>query len=215
LTYGQAVIGLRTAHSFLPEFEIFLENELVKENKARFTVEEFSKKLSDFFMARWDESDKPSGAPDMVFIVAGYDENEPYGKVFVVGVPSKPTPEPRNPGLTNFGMTWGGQLHLASRLIHGYDPGLLRHVKETLELPDEQIKKLSDALRQKLEFPIPYQVLPLQDCINLAIWLIRSTMIFQNLAVIQRGVGGPIDVAVIRRPGALHFVQKKEIRGET
>jgi 20S proteasome alpha/beta subunit len=214
VTYGQAVIGLRTAHSFLPEFDLYLEQNLG--GKKRITVEEFAKTLSTFFMARWKEiPNMPSAAVEMVFIVGGYDEDEPYGKLFMFQIPGQPDPEARNPGPTNFGMAWGGQLKLASRLIHGFDPDVFDIVKDSLQLNETQKNDLRTKVRQTVEFPIPYQVLPLQDCVDLAIFLIRSTMVFQDLAVVHRGVGGPIDVAVIRRTGRLEFVQRKELRGES
>jgi len=51
----------------------------------------------------------------------------------------------------------------------------------------------------------------LQDCVNLATFLIRSTMAAQNLAVGVRGVGGPIDVATITREDGVSWLQRKEL----
>ena len=53
-----------------------------------------------------------------------------------------------------------------------------------------------------------------QRGIDLATFLIRSTILAQSVAIGVRGVGGPIDVAVITREKGLKFVQRKEIRGE-
>ncbi len=213
VTYGVAVIGLRTAHSFVPEFENLILEKL--EKKKRLTVKKYAEKLSEFFMDRWKEAvpDDYSG-PNMTFIVSGYDLGSAYGKVFLFQIPEQPDPESRNPGEKEFGMTWGGQLQVASRLIHGYDPDLIRIIRDELDLDDSQITRVIQALRAKIEFPIPYQVLPLQDCVNLATFLIRSTIIAQNLAVGIRGVGGPIDVATITRTKGLEHIQEKKIHGE-
>ena len=43
VTYGTATIGVRTAQSFIPEFESSLDPSV------RLTVEDLSKKMSDFF----------------------------------------------------------------------------------------------------------------------------------------------------------------------
>src|SRR3990170_4489468 len=43
VTYGQAAIGLRTANSYLPEFESSLE-------KNRLSIDEFANRLSNFFI---------------------------------------------------------------------------------------------------------------------------------------------------------------------
>jgi hypothetical protein len=208
VTYGAAVIGARTAHSFIPEFE-------VRENlKQRLNVEEFCRELRSFFKERWDSAVTGAGpyvGPEMTFVVAGYDEGDAYGKVFVFGVPRTEI-QPRN--ADNFGMTWGGQLELASRMIHGFDPALPGIIERILGLTEnEQKVKLQEALKQ-LEFPIPYQVLPLQDSINLAISMLRSTITFQSLGAGVRSVGGPLEVAVVTRVKGVQYIQKKELRGE-
>ena len=211
VTYGVAVIGLRTAHSYIPEFEV----DLSKEKNKRLTVLEFSQKLSDFFLKRWkEEMPKDYQGPSMTFLIGGFDHGVAYGKVFLVDIPKHPKPEQRNPGENDFGMTWGGQLQIVSRLIHGYDPDLPDIIRSKFNLNNEQLKEFIDTLTKRTEFKIPYPVLPLQDCVNLAIFLIRTTMSGQELAVGVRGVGGMIDVATITRTKGLRIVQRKEIHGE-
>ncbi|MFP3896729.1 MAG: hypothetical protein ACLFV5_07845 [Anaerolineales bacterium] len=205
VTYGAAVIGLRSAHSFMPEFEVNLED------SRRLCVEEYAKKLSEFFLNQWEETTpKNYTGPSMVFIVGGFDPKEAYGRVFVVDVPNNPEPVERNPGDTEFGMTWGGDLQIASRLIHGYDPQLLSILQRELDL-GERIDQIQSILRENLEFRIPYQVMPLQDCVDLATFMIESTISAQNLSVGVRGVGGPIDVAVITRTRGLQYIQRKSL----
>jgi hypothetical protein len=57
--------------------------------------------------------------------------------------------------------------------------------------------------------PIPIQAMALQDCVDLAVLFIKTTILGQNLTVGIRGVGGPIDVAIITRREGFKFVQKK------
>jgi hypothetical protein len=79
VTYGAAAIGLRTAQSFIPEFEAGLGS------TDRMGVEDFAVKLSQFYAEQWTMSmPKDYFGPDMTFVVAGFDDNEPYGKVFFV-----------------------------------------------------------------------------------------------------------------------------------
>ena len=211
VTYGQAVIGLRTAHSYIPEFEIALGSD------KRLDILDFTQRLSDFFMERWQNSMPADHAgPGMTFIVGGYDKSGPYayGKVFLFEIPGHPDPEPRNSGDNEFGMTWGGQLQIASRLIHGYDPGLPSILRQTLKLDESQIGQVLEGFKQSIEFKIPYQVLPLQDCVDLATFMIRTTITAQGLAVGIRGVGGTIEVATITGTNALQYVQRKKLHGE-
>lgn len=206
VTYGVAVIGLRTAHSFMPEFDFELNA-----SKKRLSILEYANLLSRFFLKQWQKAGMPDNTPSMIFIVGGYDPDAAYGNVYVIDIPRNPTPVEQNAGDAEFGMTWGGQLQVASRLIHGYDPALPSLLKDALGLDDEVVDSLLRTLKQRLEFTIPYQVLPLQDCVDLANLMVRTTIDAQNLAIGIRGVGGPIDVATITRTDGLEFVQRKSI----
>ena len=210
VTYGQAVIGLRTAHSFVPEFE-----QTVLEGKERLGIDGYATELSKFYMNRWKENYKEDyQGPNMTFIVGGYNVREAYGQVLRFEIPGQPIPKPEAAMELGFGMTWGGQLEVASRLIHGFDPRLMDIVAAKADLNEEQAKQMHQELISNLQYPIPYQVLPLQDCVDLSIFLIRTTMLAQQLAIAVRGVGGPIDVAIITRTKGLEYVQQKEIHGE-
>ena len=208
VTYGIAVIGTRTAHSFMPEFGLKLGDD-------RLSTSEYARRLSDFFKRQWEEagmSSQGSGAGRMTFVVGGYDPEKPYGSVHLFTIPDSPDPQPRNEN--DFGMTWGGQLQIASRIIHGFDPKLLEILRQRFNLSDSQTQEFANVLRLDLAYTVPYSVLPLQDCVDLATFLIRTTMTAQSLAVGLRGVGGAIDVATITRRDGLRWVQKKRIRGE-
>lgn len=212
VTYGIGAIGQkepRTAHSFLPE----LEEELSKEEIGQLSVEDFAKRFSDFFMAQWNaKMPAEYSGPDMVFLIGGFDEGAAYGKVYKVAIPSNPTPEEQS--ANQFGVTWGGQLEYTNRLIKGFDPQLPVIAKTFLNLTDEQQVALEKHLEGALSAKIPYPFLPLQDCVNLSIFLIRTTMELQNWIVGVRGVGGAIDVATITRTDGFTPVQRKIIIGQ-
>jgi hypothetical protein len=212
VTYGTGAIGQReprTAHSFIPELEEHI-------GKGRLSVKDFAAQLGQFFLQKWTEHKMPSVVDplqDMVFIVGGFDLGEPYGRVYELHIPS--TPEPVELNADDFGVVWGGQSEFIHRLISGYDPRVVQLTQEFLSLPDEKVKDLLGHLKGKVQAAIPFQFLPLQDCVNLAILLIRTTMTIQTFLVNMRGVGGAIDVATITRTDGLRKVQLKEIRGES
>jgi hypothetical protein len=211
VTYGLGALGQeqpRTAHSFIPEFERGLE-------VVRLSAQDFAKKLSDFFMDQYaGRMPQDYSGPDMVFLVGGYDEDAPYGRVFEIGIPSRPEPKERHAGQGEFGPVWGGQLEYANRLIHGYAPDLLSIVQKFLELSDDRKEELENHLRSALNIRIPYQFLPLQDCVDLSIFLIQTTIAIQRFIVGVRGVGGAIDVATITRTEGFKPIQQKMIVGE-
>lgn len=214
VTYGAGAIGQqvpRTPHSFIPEFEKELSN------AKRLPVEEFARKFSDFFLRQWKVAMPPIYVgPDMVFLVGGYDEGAPYGRVFEIDIPSSPTPRElfSEEGAGGFGMVWGGQREYVDRLIQGFDEGVLGVAQRFLKIDDKKRDTLREQLRANLNVPVPYPFLPLQDCVDLTIFLIRTTMTLQTWIVGIRGVGGAIDVATITRAEGFQPVQLKRVVGE-
>lgn len=216
VTYGAGAIGAReprTASSFIPEFE----NELANAKVERLTVEDFAKRLGDFFMRQWIASGMPSTvAPgqEMVFLVGGYDPDAAYGKTFELNIPSMPVPHETMPA-GQFGATWGGQGEVAHRILHGFDPQVPTLIRDILQIPPQNLTpSLEEQLKAKLSFPIPWQFLPLQDCVDLSIFLVRTTITLQKWMVGIRGVGGMVDIATITRTEGFRAIQQKQISGE-
>ena len=61
--------------------------------------------------------DPPADTPGlqpMVFLVAGYDEGESYGRVYEVVIPTAPGPAEKQPNPGEFGLTFGGQHELVA-----------------------------------------------------------------------------------------------------
>jgi hypothetical protein len=209
VTYGQAAIGLRTANSFLPEFEAGLSSE------ERLPVEDFAKQLSDFFLRQWNEimpSTEEYEGPNMTFVVGGYNQESPYGDAFLFEIPRQPEPQKQHDN--GFGMTWGGQREIVDRLLQGFDNNLIHIVKDELKLEDSRTDSLLQTLQGNLQMPVPIQAMALQDCVDLAVFFINTTVLAQNLTIGIRGVGGPIDVAIITRRDGFKFIQKKEISAQ-
>jgi hypothetical protein len=216
VTYGLGVLGqkeFRTPSSLMLEFEDYLNSKKITN---LLKVEDYAKNLSNFFLMQWNTRMLPpvSNTPivDMAFIVGGYDENEPYGKIFEFQIPSNPTPREDMEG--TFGLTYGGQREWVDRLLHGFDDNLPIIAQPFLQISDIQREALKQHLVNNLNAPIPYQFLSLQDCVNLAIFLIKTTMGLQAWLTSIRGVGGVIDIATVTRAEGFKPIQQKEIRGD-
>ena len=172
VTYGAGAIGMqepRTPHSFIPEFEASLQG------KKRIGVEDFAKKLSEFFMERWTQGGMPNPVQpgqDMIFLVGGYDSDAAYGRVFEIYIPSRPAPRELIP-TGQFGAVWGGQGQIATRLLNGYDPTAPQVIRDFLKAPFQgkqgEPDPLDTELKTKFSAKIPWQFLPLQDCVDLSI----------------------------------------------
>ena len=211
VTYGAGAIGItepRTAHGYLPEFEKHLTT--LGEN--RLTVERFAEEVSSFYTRQWTDSGMPpaplpQNIQPMIFLVAGFDENDAYGKIFQIDIPNAPSPVEQKAG--TFGIVWGGQFDFLERLLNGIAPEVPAIAQATLGLDDVQTAELRKQLGEQLALPIPYQFLPLQDCIDMATFLVSMTSEVQTWMVSVRGVGGAIDVATITRTDGFNAISRK------
>src|SRR6202011_2667734 len=166
------------------------------------TCEAFAEKLGAFFHKRWTLNKMPSNpliTDNMIFLVAGYDDaSASYGRIFEVDVPSRIKPTELIGG--QFGAVWGGQRDLIDRLIQGFDASVPQAVQEILGVPlERRSPTLDQDLKNRFTLPIPWQFLPLQDCVDLSIFLVRSTIELQKWTIGIRGVGGAVDIATITR----------------
>jgi hypothetical protein len=208
VTYNAGAVGVqqpRTAHSLLPEFEAQLSGE------SRLSVEQFAQRLSAFFHDQWNTRGGGTGGA-MEFIVGGYDEGDAYGKLFTFSVPTALAPAEQCQN--DFGIQWGGQSEITSRIINGYDHPLLTLVQGKIPPIAQGLDALKAEMAAASGAKIPYQFLPLQDCVDLSMLMIRTTAQILEYQIGIRGVGGHIDVATITRKEGFQYVQRKEIRGE-
>ena len=203
VSYGSALVGDRLLHGWLPEFEA---DKLA--GKKRLLVKDYAELLAAFFKS----VRKPD---DTIFtmLIGGYDPDpeKAYGRVFQFQVPGEELHE-MNPGDNSFGMSWGGQLEVASTLITGYHPAIPTILAQQHGLDDKQVQRFQAACNQITALRIPYQVLPLQDSVDLAILIIETTISAQSLSMTQRGVGGVIEVVTVTRKDGVTDVQRRTLQ---
>lgn len=145
-------------------------------------------------------------------LVSGYNSDGTC-ETYEINSPGKRILKRKN---NEFGCTWVGQGDVVTRLILGYDSNLFK-----VPAIKAMNKKSVDELRSQihgLEYYIQWSLLTLQDAVDLAVFLIKSTSFIQrytdgismDIGEIQ-GVGGPIDVVLITKNG-IKWINKKEIK---
>ncbi|HUA13134.1 MAG TPA: hypothetical protein VL989_01395 [Candidatus Sulfotelmatobacter sp.] len=201
-TYGAGTIGQRTAHSYLKEFQASLGNR-------RLATKTFAQKLLDFYKKQWGEVEHSEDEDKLYFQVAGIDATELYGEAYLVTIPDSTSPHTLiEKG--SFSLAWGGQTDTVYRLAKGYDALIAQELNDS-NLSEEDKQMVLQILNSK-ELNLPIHLYSLQDCIDLARFLIDSTVKAQSLSVGIRGVGGSIDVGCITRHKDFWFIARKELK---
>jgi len=207
--YGQAFLDNRNIASWIADFRPTHQAE---------DVEEIARDLTAFIAVPYD-AQFPQGAavrPPLGFFIGGYDAHR-VGRLIQVEFPNA---RQANTVFTTQrpGAQWGGNTDVITRLILGFDPRL-GDLPIFSTLTPEQMATVRPQLTQ-LQYNIPFDALTLQDGIDLALSLVRTTVEMQRFADGTIGhpgqipsVGGAVDVLVVM-PSELRWIRRKELRAQ-
>lgn len=144
--------------------------------------------------------------PAMGIVVGGYSvgsfEPEEYAIEFPAG-----TVNPSRAAPTDFGVAWWGQTIALQRLLLGFDPGVLQYLVDN-GVDQAMIPNISSELVDRLRWGILFDGMPMQDAIDLAVFLTNLAIGHSRFAIGPPVCGGNVDVATISHRG-LEWIRHK------
>jgi len=147
--------------------------------------------------------------PVLGFLVAGYSSGQDLAEEWTLQMDSTGCPAPmRVRALEETGLTWSGEPEAVSRLVLGHGAGLPQVLTE-IGVTADQIQEVMRILHQRLQVPFAAAPMPIQDVIDLAEFLVHSTIMFSRFAPGAPTVGGPIEIAAITKHEGFKWVQRK------
>jgi hypothetical protein len=148
------------------------------------------------------------------FIVAGYDPGSRTGMLFAIDIPTPAAPTMPGRTTNNPGPWWIGQIDVVARIVNGYDPRILT-------LPVLQAANQAGTATTQLaglSYAVYWNTMTIQDAIDFAVGMIQITTTIQKFTAgiaMQpgnvAGVGGPIDVAMVRPGSNVSWINRKEL----
>ena len=200
-TYGIGNIGPRSIESLINEFCV--KNYDAKKASLK-GIEEITKELlafiSGFYIPAYEiEKDKPQ----LGFLIGGYSPNSPFPEEWEFRFPDLLDVKQVRP-LEQYGASWRGTAVPFSRLYRGIDPRAIDHLKDQ-GITEELLSKVS----KDYEIKIVFDGMPVQDAIDLAKFIINTTIGIARFEAGFPSCGGPIDIAVIHPNKKFQWIQKK------
>jgi hypothetical protein len=174
----------------------------------RYTIGQVAERLRSFL---FEEKAAACGNPTSIQLrLCGYSAGRPLAEVWEVNLAERTCPPPRQIMDENsFGVLWDGQYEALNRLILGlgFDIGdaLVRH-----GVPQQNASKLQENLVRDLYATLAVPAMPIQDAIDLARFLVETTIGFVRFAVfLPKSVGGAVEIAAITKHEGFRWVQRK------
>jgi hypothetical protein len=212
LVSGGADIEGRTPHELLPEVESTLPPE-------RMTIRQYAEK---FRFGKWNVTEERF-PPPTTFLVAGFDKEEPIGRVYSVVIPydvnnpQDPNYSPQVKELLNrkFDIKCFGWSEIIKRLYKGYPcySELATQVALQKKFSSEQTEQILQILKENA-LPEKWKScddLSLQEAVELAYFFMQTTIDAQKFMNVRAVCGGAIHVCTITQDKGLKLCHRRDV----
>jgi len=217
-TVGGASIGTSSITTLAKDLRLRFEgrdedHEDWKLDKNEYGLEDVCRRVQEFFYEEQYQgayTDEDQG-PDISFWVGGFSAGSDEADIYEFSVSSDGCSEPKpardKPGWIGVGFM--GFQAPAYRLMFGYAPELPTVLQQQLGVPEEQVGQAMDIIETALDIRLVQAGMPIQDAINLAEFLVDTTIKYTEFMPGAPIVGPPIDVAAITKHEGFKWVQRK------
>ncbi len=143
--------------------------------------------------------------------ICGYSTGRPLPEIWEVLLRGKDCDAPKLVrSETSFGVNWDGEYDALNRLVLGFGTNFEQAATSMGVAPEhvsETARNLSNQLYENLVLP----AMPIQDAIDLARFLVETTVGFVRFSVLKqpKTVGGPVEIAAITKYEGFRWVQRR------
>jgi hypothetical protein len=151
----------------------------------------------------WEEK------PTLGFVIAGYSSGAALPEEYMLQIDQAGCGDPmllRKEDQS--GVNWNGEPEAIYRLLLGYSSFLPSALTSRLKMSDAD-KNTFASLLAELNAPVVQPAMPIQDAIDVAEFLVDSTIKFSRFTPGAATVGGPIEIAAITKHEGYRWIKRK------
>jgi hypothetical protein len=219
VTFGTGSIGNSSIGTLIKDLRAILMN---KEKAAKletpfdvknYTMEGVAKNLLKFL---GDECDRQPpalrNAITLGILLGGYSTESPLGEAWSLEIKNgAPSPPKLLRPSDQVGISWGGVTEVLQRIVIGYSPFLFQALSEVSsgQTPQQVFDQLNPILMSKLQAPLVFAPMPIQDAIDLSRFLVHAAIMYSRFLPGAQVVGGPIEIAAITKHEHFKWIGRK------
>jgi hypothetical protein len=230
VAYGQGSIGNSSIGTLIKDLRKLLMNENnsvnlddltskhLKFDPNHYTMEGVSEIVAAFLEDECEKQPAPNRSGlNIGVLFGGYSTDQSLGETWHVEIrtgkalPVKLMRKPEEPGIS-----WGGQSEVIQRIILGYSPSLFAVLAsvsdgqgQTPVTAEALSSQLSPILSTKLQAPLVFPPMPIQDAIDLAEFLVHSAIMYSRFHPGPQVVGGQMEIAAITKHEGFKWIKRK------
>jgi hypothetical protein len=182
-------------------------------NPNNYTMEGVAQKAREFFfdeLYKGEYGDKPPTGFFLGYKICGYSAGAPLPELWHFTINGDVCEPPKMMrAQTDFGPNWDGEYEAMDRLILGIGSNFKKVLLIDDGLTEQQAENANSVVIGKLNVPVVLAAMPIQDAIELATFMVETTIRFVRFNLRAETVGGPAEVAVITKHEGFKWVRRK------
>lgn len=171
-----------------------------------YCMQHIASRLREFL---FEEKSKAQGATAWTKVrLCGYSASRPLAEVWEVSLNGQTSPEPFCvQSEEEFGLRWDGEYEALDRLVFGLGTRFNEYAGKH-GIPEQHVFELREKLVPELYELLFVEAMPMRDAIDLARYLVQTTIGFVKFSVSRtKTVGGPIQIAAITKHEGFQWIQ--------
>jgi hypothetical protein len=214
VTFGSGSIGSASISTLMKDFRKRLTEEKGFFDSEKYTIENVANQLGEFLMAEAASLPPAAPQPTLGMFLAGYSTNSRLGERWALNIQNgKAKPAIKLHQVEEAGINWGGEGGEAvSRLVLGFGTQLPNVLRNAVN-PPQAVDQVLEILLPRLQAPIIFAPMPIQDAIELAEFLVHTAIQFSRFLPGPQVVGGPIEIAAITKHEGYKWIRRKHYYG--
>lgn len=180
-------------------------------NFSTYTIREVAEKAHRYFFEEHYAKDphKPTGPHSFELFVGGVPSKSRQGEIWKIAIINgQPSGATQVMPAGDCGILWSGQPEAVNRLILGYS-SKLPDVFGAAGIAEPQLSQLMASIRAETLATLYHPAMPVQDAIDLAHFLVTTTINFTKFLPGANTVGGAVDVATVTRHEGFKWIERK------
>jgi len=212
ITWGAGSIGHASISTLVKDFrKLITTDEEWKIDLENYKIEDVAIKFKNFiFDTNYiKEFQSWKDKPNLGFMIVGYSSGETLAEEWKIDILNGQCNGPYlKRKKEEIGITWNGEPEAITRLYLGFGTALPQVLKNS-GIDDNKIKNIMELCQKRLTVPMVTPPMPIQDAIDLAEFLVETTVKFSKFAPGAPTVGGPIEIAAITKHEGFKWIKRK------
>jgi len=218
ITFGSGSIGNASIATLMKDLREELKNGKRDFKVKDYTIKGAAETLGKFLDEECEKVTDPAVKQgiNVGFMLGGYSSGGVLGESWSLEIQQgKACPPVELRKKEDAGLSWGGQGELLSRIALGFSPALFETLADATGNPkgatsaQDLQKTLGPLLTARLQAPLVFAPMPIQDAIDLAHFLVNSTIMFSRFIPGPQVVGGPVEIAAITKHEGFKWISRK------